>query len=160
MLNIFFQYIEFRGSSDSFFSSGELKPKTVTNIVATKRRGTVAAGQSESWENFPLHVPSLPASELQHCEIIDIKYVIKVRAGFRAQPALRNRSLWQYWPRVLFCGRFMCGQVPPGCAGQGYWLTFGVSLCECKKPGPCQVADGEIQVSTICRQSLGVLCGF
>ena len=66
------------GRSDAFFSSGALKSNNVTSMVAAKTHGSIAAGQSDHWDNEPLFVPSLPPSKLEHCGIINISYAVKV----------------------------------------------------------------------------------
>ena len=72
------QHIEFMGRSDAFFSSGSLKSNNVTSVVATKTHGSVAAGETDRWDNEPLFVPSLPPSKLTNCRIINISYAVKV----------------------------------------------------------------------------------
>lgn len=80
-LFLLLQHIEFKGRSDAFFSSGNPKSKNESAIVAHAQHGSIAAGQSDYWDNEPLNVPSLPPSKLTNCRFINISYVVKV-TGF------------------------------------------------------------------------------
>ena len=76
---ICFQYIEVYAKKDALLSSGNLKTKSLTDIVATVSREEIPAGQTFLWENVPLAIPPLPPSRLAGCNIIHIAYAVKVR---------------------------------------------------------------------------------
>ena len=74
-----FQYINFYGGQDSLFDEPEdLRPKSVTEIVATMKQPKIEPGKTFLWENLKLRIPPLPPSRLAGCSIIDIRYYIKV----------------------------------------------------------------------------------
>ena len=73
-----FQYIDFYGRHESLFGTGDLKPKSETEVVAEMKQPEIEAGKTFLWENLNLRIPPLPPSRLAGCSIIDIRYVIKV----------------------------------------------------------------------------------
>ena len=79
-----FQYMEYYGACDGFFTSSERRSKTISDVVASIDREGVPAGETQTWDNVPLTIPPLPPSRLIGCECINIAYVVKV--GKNAQP--------------------------------------------------------------------------
>lgn len=77
-LYILLQNIEFLAQSTTFFASGQFHSKTKREVVAKVELGQIAAGETEEWNNIGLLVPSIPASRLQGCQIININYFMVV----------------------------------------------------------------------------------
>jgi hypothetical protein len=73
------QYTEFRGVSDSFFSSGNMKSRWESSVAADVNVDQeVTAGTTGSWHNVALVIPSIPPSRLVGCNIINVNYVLKI----------------------------------------------------------------------------------
>jgi len=61
----------------TFHAGGRTKVCETTVLEATK--GSIPAGESDSWHDTALKIPVLPPSELPHCNNIHIRYIIEFR---------------------------------------------------------------------------------
>ncbi|KAL3866417.1 hypothetical protein ACJMK2_043718 [Sinanodonta woodiana] len=54
------------------------KTRTIMNVLATLKRPPIPAGETDVWDGYKLHVPSVPPSFLLGCKIIDIHYYVMI----------------------------------------------------------------------------------
>ena len=60
----------------TFKASGQTKQSS--RVVAEMKRGRIEPETEEIWSNVTFPVPSLPATNLAYCSLIDVQYFLEV----------------------------------------------------------------------------------
>lgn len=68
------QNTTFYGTSDALFSSGRLKEKRHSQVVAVANKGQIPANQTQIWASEGFRIPPVPPSRLVGCGIISVSY--------------------------------------------------------------------------------------
>ena len=89
------------------------KSKTVNNVVNQMMHGKIEGGGTDIWMNEKLHIPAVPPSYLQGCNIIDIRYYVMVSLFVRSfvrpfflflsfvRRSVRLKAMWRLFQVLL-----------------------------------------------------------